>query len=241
MAGEWNHTSGKWNGDPNDKEAETEMGMSTEAVAEKITEEGSTDEEPNIGRIRRKPSWLKEYQLSGDSTARIWKIADATSRSSLQNGHSRVIVLKHVKGQTNEKNKDVTTLDWNVSVSTIRVAIWKLEVLQCRSFAVYHWPHAPVEWGALPLNGHIKFKAGSIRNGVFKLEDWDDKEYIPDPEDKKPEGYDDIPKEISDPDAKKPEDWDDEEDGEWTLPTTANHACLQKRKCVNYNFTKKSF
>ncbi|XP_057470793.1 calnexin homolog 1-like isoform X1 [Actinidia eriantha] len=122
---------------------------------------------------------------SRDSTARIWTIADATSRSSLQNGHSSVIVLKHVKGKTNEKNKDVTTLDWN-------------------------------------------------------LEDWDDKEYIPDPEDKKPEGYDDIPKEISDPGAKKPKDWDDEEDGEWTPPTTANHACLPKRKCINYNFTKKS-
>ena len=38
---------------------------------------------------------------SGDSTARIWTIADATSRSSLQNGHSSVIVLKHVKGKKN--------------------------------------------------------------------------------------------------------------------------------------------
>ncbi|KAL2456198.1 Calreticulin [Forsythia ovata] len=37
------------------------------------------------------------------------------------------------------------------------------------------------------------------------------KEYIPDPEDKKPEGYDDIPKEIPDPDAKK-------DDGGWTAP-----------------------
>ncbi|CAI9781714.1 unnamed protein product [Fraxinus pennsylvanica] len=33
----------------------------------------------------------------------------------------------------------------------------------------------------------------------FLPEDWDDKEYIPDPEDKKPEGYDDIPKEMPDP------------------------------------------
>ena len=56
---------------------------------------------------------------SGDSTARIWTISNVTSRSSLQNGHSSVVVLKHVKGKTNEKNKDVTTLDWNVSASTI--------------------------------------------------------------------------------------------------------------------------
>ena len=34
-------------------------------------------------------------------------------------------------------------------------------------------------------------------------EDWDEQEHIPDPEDKKPDGYDDIPKEIPDTDAKK--------------------------------------
>lgn len=34
-------------------------------------------------------------------------------------------------------------------------------------------------------------------------EDWDDNEYIADPEDKKPAGYDDIPKEIPDAEAKK--------------------------------------
>ncbi|GMH25211.1 hypothetical protein Nepgr_027054 [Nepenthes gracilis] len=48
---------------------------------------------------------------SGDSTARIWAIADKGSRS--RNGPTNVLVLKHVKGRTNEKSKDVTTLDWN--------------------------------------------------------------------------------------------------------------------------------
>ncbi|KAL9245817.1 hypothetical protein vseg_019423 [Gypsophila vaccaria] len=47
---------------------------------------------------------------SGDSTARIWTIG--TKGTSLQNG-SADVVLKHVKGKTNEKSKDVTTLDWN--------------------------------------------------------------------------------------------------------------------------------
>ncbi|XP_043805789.1 WD40 repeat-containing protein HOS15 isoform X3 [Manihot esculenta] len=50
---------------------------------------------------------------SGDSTARIWTIAEGTSRSSVQNSPLNVLVLKHVKGRTNEKSKDVTTLDWN--------------------------------------------------------------------------------------------------------------------------------
>ncbi|XAR51325.1 hypothetical protein NMG60_11005925 [Bertholletia excelsa] len=50
---------------------------------------------------------------SGDSTARIWRIADSTSGSTLQNFSSNALVLKHVKGKINEKSKDVTTLDWN--------------------------------------------------------------------------------------------------------------------------------
>lgn len=50
---------------------------------------------------------------SGDSTARIWTIADGPSTSAVYNGPLNVAVLKHFKGRTNEKSKDVTTLDWN--------------------------------------------------------------------------------------------------------------------------------
>ncbi len=57
---------------------------------------------------------------------------------------------------------------------------------------------------------------------VSKPADWVDKKKIADPEDKKPEGYDDIPREIPDPEATKPEDWDDEEDGEWEAPSIPN-------------------
>eukprot|EP01098_Paradermamoeba_levis_P014067 TRINITY_DN65_c0_g2_i4.p1 TRINITY_DN65_c0_g2~~TRINITY_DN65_c0_g2_i4.p1 ORF type:complete len:440 (-),score=205.66 TRINITY_DN65_c0_g2_i4:412-1614(-) len=55
-----------------------------------------------------------------------------------------------------------------------------------------------------------------------KPSDWVDEAEIPDPEDKKPEGYDAIPATIPDPEAKKPEDWDDELDGSWEAPQIAN-------------------
>jgi len=55
-----------------------------------------------------------------------------------------------------------------------------------------------------------------------KPSDWVDNKYMTDPEDKKPEGYDDIPRETVDPDASKPEDWDDELDGEWEAPRIPN-------------------
>jgi len=39
---------------------------------------------------------------------------------------------------------------------------------------------------------------------------------------KKPEGWDDIPKEIVDSAASKPEDWDEDLDGEWEAPKISN-------------------
>jgi len=55
-----------------------------------------------------------------------------------------------------------------------------------------------------------------------KPDDWVDDEMMDDPEDVKPEGYDDIPETIVDADASKPDDWDDEEDGEWEAPLIPN-------------------
>merc|ERR1711997_1147833 len=55
-----------------------------------------------------------------------------------------------------------------------------------------------------------------------KPSDWVDESMMADPEDKKPEGYDDIPSQIPDPDASKPDDWDDEDDGEWEPPMIDN-------------------
>eukprot|EP00457_Paulinella_chromatophora_P006311 gb/GEZN01006329.1/.p1 GENE.gb/GEZN01006329.1/~~gb/GEZN01006329.1/.p1 ORF type:complete len:405 (-),score=77.32 gb/GEZN01006329.1/:464-1624(-) len=57
---------------------------------------------------------------------------------------------------------------------------------------------------------------------VSKPSDWVEEAMMDDPEDKKPEGYDDIPKTIVDPEAEKPEDWDEEDDGEWEAPMIDN-------------------
>lgn len=55
-----------------------------------------------------------------------------------------------------------------------------------------------------------------------KPADWVDDAKMPDVNDVKPAGYDDIPAKIPDPAAKKPEDWDTEEDGEWEAPQIDN-------------------
>jgi calreticulin len=57
-----------------------------------------------------------------------------------------------------------------------------------------------------------------------KPSDWVDNAMMPDPEDVKPAGYDDIPAKIPDAKATKPDDWDDEEDGAWEAPQIDNPA-----------------
>ncbi|KMZ60691.1 transducin family protein / WD-40 repeat family protein [Zostera marina] len=49
---------------------------------------------------------------SGDSTARLWCLPQGPNAPSMQTGID-VCVLKHFKGRTNDKSKEVTTLDWN--------------------------------------------------------------------------------------------------------------------------------
>mmetsp|Transcript_17204 Transcript_17204/g.55049 ORF Transcript_17204/g.55049 Transcript_17204/m.55049 type:complete len:931 (+) Transcript_17204:144-2936(+) len=76
---------------------------------------------------------------------------------------------------------------------------------------------------SLDLVGRNSFRMSPDPAGSL-YEDWDflAPKTIKDPEDKKPEGYDDIPAQIPDPDAEKPEDWDDEDDGEWEAPMIDN-------------------
>lgn len=52
---------------------------------------------------------------SGDSTARIWNLSESICGGSTQ------LVLRHCireGGQDVPSNKDVTSLDWNVSLAT---------------------------------------------------------------------------------------------------------------------------
>ncbi|KAK4354166.1 hypothetical protein RND71_026360 [Anisodus tanguticus] len=96
------------------------------------------------------------------------------------------------------------------------------------------------DWDILPPR---KIKLVNAKK-VFQLEpaDWDDREYIEDPDDVKPEGYDSIPREIPDRKAKKPNNWDDEEDGMWKPPKVPNPAyrgAWKRKKIKNPNYKGK--
>ncbi|AQK87085.1 Calreticulin-3-like precursor [Zea mays] len=75
-----------------------------------------------------------------------------------------------------------------------------------------------------------------------KPKDWDDREYIEDPDQVKPEGYDSIPKEIPDPKDKKPESWDDDDDGTWKprmIPNPEYKGPWKRKKIKNPNYKGK--
>ncbi|KAG5549541.1 hypothetical protein RHGRI_014759 [Rhododendron griersonianum] len=75
-----------------------------------------------------------------------------------------------------------------------------------------------------------------------KPADWDDREYIDEPNDGKPAGYDSIPAEIPDPKAKKPDNWDEDEDGIWKAPKVPNPAYKgpwKRKKIKNPNYKGK--
>ncbi|KAF7805278.1 calreticulin-3-like isoform X2 [Senna tora] len=91
------------------------------------------------------------------------------------------------------------------------------------------------DWDILPPRKIKDLKAK-------KPADWDDREYIDDPDDVKPEGYDSIPVEIPDPKAKEPDNWDEEEDGIWKSPKIPNPAYKgpwKQKKIKNSNYKGK--
>ncbi|KAL3833889.1 hypothetical protein ACJIZ3_008625 [Penstemon smallii] len=87
------------------------------------------------------------------------------------------------------------------------------------------------DWDILPPR---KIKAVNAK----KPADWDDREYIDDPN----HGYDSIPREIPDPKAKEPHDWDEEEDGIWKAPKIPNpqyKGPWKRKKIKNPNYKGK--
>jgi len=57
---------------------------------------------------------LWHISRSGDATARIWSIPEGSFKAVHTGRNINALILKHAKGKSNEKSKDVTTLDWNV-------------------------------------------------------------------------------------------------------------------------------
>ncbi|XBI91270.1 hypothetical protein VPH35_028633 [Triticum aestivum] len=94
-----------------DKEKDQEM-EKDRTERDKVQEKEKEREKQHTEHIDKVKHEEDPLASGGDSTARIWTIADGPC-GSIQSSPASVHVLKHFKGRTNEKSKDVTTLDWN--------------------------------------------------------------------------------------------------------------------------------
>lgn len=223
-AGQWNHTSGKWNGDADDKGIQTSEDYRFYAISAGYPEFSNKDKtlvlqfsvkhEQKLdcggGYVKLLGGDVDQKKFGGETPYSIMFGPDICGYTTkkvhailTKNGKNHLI-KKEVPCETDQLTHVYTLIIRPDATYSILI-----DNTEKQSGSIYE------DWDILPAK---KIKDPDAK----KPEDWDDKEYIPDPEDKKPEGYDDIPKEITDPDATKPEDWDDEEDGEWTAPTIPN-------------------
>ncbi|CAL4945269.1 unnamed protein product [Urochloa decumbens] len=243
-AGEWNHTSGKWNGDADDKGIQTSEDYRFYAISAQYPEfsnkektlvlQFSVKHEQKLdcggGYVKLLGGDVDQKKFGGDTPYSIMFGPDICGHATkkvhailTKNGKNHLI-KKEVPCETDQLTHAYTLIIRPDATYSILI-----DNAEKQSGSIYD------DWDILPPK---KIKDPEAK----KPEDWDDKEYIPDPEDKKPEGYDDIPKEIPDPDAKKPEDWDDEEDGEWTAPTIPNpeyKGPWKQKKIKNPNYKGK--
>mmetsp|Transcript_28234 Transcript_28234/g.96177 ORF Transcript_28234/g.96177 Transcript_28234/m.96177 type:complete len:416 (-) Transcript_28234:76-1323(-) len=225
-AGEFQLTAGKWYGDEEaDKGIQTtpdarfyattaDMGKTLDTTGKTLVLQFSVKHEQKIdcggGYIKLLPEGTDQAEFKGESPYAIMFGPDICGYST-----KRVHVIFEYKGKQLLTKKTITCeTDEFTHVYTLVVKpdlTYKVLI----DNEVKAEGNLEDDWDFLEPKT-IKDPEAS------KPDDWDEREYIPDEEDVKPEGYDDIPEEIPDETATKPDDWDDEEDGEWEAPMVPN-------------------
>ncbi|KAG9439040.1 hypothetical protein H6P81_019205 [Aristolochia fimbriata] len=224
MAGLWKHTSGKWSGDHDDKGIQTGEDYRFYAISAEFPEfsnkgrtlvfQFSVKHEQKLdcggGYMKLLSSHIDQKSFGGDTPYSIMFGPDICGFET------RKVHAILSRNGTNHQIKR------KISCATDQLSHVYTLVLRPDANYTILVDNVEKRRGTLYGDWDILLPKQILDPNATKPEDWDERDYIPDPEDKKPEGYDDIPKEIPVSGAEKPEDWDDEEDGEWVPPTKPN-------------------
>ncbi|KAG0470247.1 hypothetical protein HPP92_016343 [Vanilla planifolia] len=244
LSGEWNHTSGKWSGDPQNKGIQTTQDFKYYAISAEFPEfsnkertlvlQFSVKHEQKLncggGYLKLINGTIDQQQFGGDTPYSIMFGPDVCGEK-----RKRVHMILSRNGQYHNVKRIVSfQLDQLTHVYTFIIrpdASYSILIdnEEKQSGSIFN------DWDLLPPRNIVDLNAK-------KPEEWDDKEHIADPEDKKPEGYDDIPAKIPDPSAKKPRNWNVEEKGEWKVPMVKNpeyKGTWKPRKIKNPNYKGK--
>lgn len=224
-AGEFKYTAGEYYGD-----AEADKGLMTSQDARFYDISAKFPEFTNKGKdlviqfsvkntqkidcgggyVKVFPAGLDQVHMTGDSDYNIMFGPDVCGTSTKKvhvifaNKGKNHLIKKNIPCETDQLTHVYTLIVRPDNTYEVRIDGAKKESGSLSD-----------DWDILPPK-KIKDPSQS------KPSDWVDNPKMADPNDVKPEGYDDIPKQIVDPEASKPEDWDTDADGEWEAPMIDN-------------------
>jgi calreticulin len=226
--GEWKWTAGEWYGDAADKGIQTSEDARFYGLSAKLSEAFTNKDKELVVQLS-----VKHEQELDCGGAYIKLLGDMDQKKFGGDTPYQIMFGPDICGYENRKThvifnyppkNDNLQIVEQVDVRTDKLShLYTLVVKPDNTFEVFIDLES-VRKGSLETAFPFLLSKTIKDPAVSKPADWVDEKKIPDPEDKKPDGYDDIPAEIPDTEAKKPEDWDDEEDGEWEPPLIDNPA-----------------
>ncbi|KAL1535334.1 Calreticulin-3 [Salvia divinorum] len=243
-AGTFKHTAGKWNSDPDDRGIQTYKDAKHYAISAKIPEFSNKnrtlvfqysikfeqDIECGGGYIKLLSGYVNQKKFGGDTPYSLMFGPDICGPQT-----KKLHVILSYQGQNYPIKKDLQcetdklTHFYTFILRPDATYSVLVDNRERESGSMYE------DWDILPPRKikHVRAK---------KPTDWDDREYIDDPDGVKPEGYDSIPAEIPDPKARKPADWDEDDDGIWRpkkVPNPAYKGPWKPKKIKNPNYKGK--
>jgi len=219
-------TTGKWYGDAADKGIQTSQDAKFYGLSAKLSEPLTNDGKDLIVQLSVK----HEQQL--DCGGAYIKLMGTIDQAGFGGETPYQIMFgPDICGSSNKKThvifhyeakNDNLLSKQNIKVESDQLShLYTLHIKPSNEYDVLI-DNVSVASGTLDSNWPFLLPREIKDPAIAKPSDWVDAKKIPDPADKKPEGYDDIPKEIPDSSATMPEDWDAEEDGEWEAPMIPN-------------------
>lgn len=243
-AGTFKHTAGKWAADPDDKGIQTYNDAKQYAASAKIPEFSNKDRtlvvqysikfEQDIecggGYIKLLSGYVNQKKFGGDTPYSLMFGPDICGPQT-----KKLHVILSYQGQNYPIKKEL-------QCETDKLTHFYTFILRPDATYSVLIDNRERETGSMYTDWDILPPPKIKDTKAKKPADWDDREYIDDPNAVKPEGYDNIPAEIPDPKAKKPADWDDEDDGVWRPPKVPNPAYRgpwKRKKIKNPNYKGK--